>query len=126
MTPLSEGDKTRLDEMARAFVQDVTRLDAHGEGFKRKLDSVHALGMDEQRAAAQVSNRMLERPLRATKAGVFNEGSDILKGLTDLRHTVEELDPSVAARPPSDFSGCCPAARKCRPTWSATPAPRIT
>ena len=55
MTPLSGEDKTRLDEMARAFVQDVTRLDAHGEGFKRKLDSVHALGMDEQRSAAQVA-----------------------------------------------------------------------
>ena len=111
MTPLSEGDKTRLDEMARAFVQDVTRLDAHGEGFKRKLDSVHALGMDEQRAAAQVSNRMLERPLRATKAGVFNEGSDILKGLTDLRHTVEELDPSRGT-PAKRFFGMLPGSKK--------------
>ena len=111
MTPLSAEDKSRLEEMARAFVQDVSRLDAHGENFKRKLDSVHALGMDEQRAAAQVSNRMLERPLRATKAGVFNEGSDILRGLTDLRHTVEELDPSRGT-PAKRFFGMLPGSKK--------------
>ena len=111
MTPLSEGDKARLDEMARAFVQDVTRLDAHGEGFKRKLDSVQALGLEEQRSAAQVSNRMLERPLRATKAGVFDEGSSILKGLTDLRRTVEELDPSRGT-PTKRFFGMLPGGKK--------------
>ncbi|WP_293909588.1 toxic anion resistance protein [Deinococcus sp.] len=111
MTPLSDADKARLAEMARAFVQDVSKLDAHGEGFKRKLDSVHALGMEEQRSAAQVSNRMLERPLRATKAGVFDEGSSIIKGLTDLRHTVEELDPSRGT-PAKRFFGLLPGGKK--------------
>lgn len=94
MTPLSQEDQTRLDEMARAFVDDVLSLDAHSSAFKRKMDSAHGLGLEEQRQAAQVSSRMLERPLRESKAGVFDEGSNIMQGLTDLRRTVEGLDPS--------------------------------
>ncbi|MCP2015763.1 uncharacterized protein YaaN involved in tellurite resistance [Deinococcus sp. HSC-46F16] len=93
MVPLSAEDRTRLDAMARAFVEDVLHVGTHSPDFKRKLDAVHDLGVPEQRAAAQVSSRMLERPLRATKAGSLAEGSDILKGLTDLRRTVEDLDP---------------------------------
>ncbi|MPY65259.1 toxic anion resistance protein [Deinococcus sp. SDU3-2] len=94
MVPLSAEDRTRLDTMARAFVEDVLHAGTHSPDFKRKLDAVHDLGVPEQRAAAQVSSRMLERPLRATKAGSLAEGSDILKGLTDLRRTVEDLDPT--------------------------------
>ncbi|WP_272976453.1 toxic anion resistance protein [Deinococcus geothermalis] len=94
MVPLSTEDRARLDAMARAFVEDVLHAGTHTSEFKRKLDAVHDLGVPEQRAAAQVSSRMLERPLRATKAGALAEGSDILKGLTDLRRTVEDLDPS--------------------------------
>ncbi|MEF2279092.1 toxic anion resistance protein [Deinococcus sp. YIM 134068] len=111
MVPLSPEDRARLDTMARAFVEDVLRAGTHGETFKRKLDSVHDLGLSEQRSAAQVSNRMLERPLRATKAGALAEGSSILKGLTDLRRTVEDLDPS---RTPTvrGFFGKLPGGRK--------------
>ncbi|KEF33735.1 toxic anion resistance protein [Deinococcus sp. RL] len=94
MVPLSAEDRTRLDAMARAFVEDVLHAGTHSPDFKRKLDAVHGLGVPEQRAAAQVSSRMLERPLRTTQAGALAEGSDILKGLTDLRRTVEDLDPT--------------------------------
>ncbi|MEW6422048.1 MAG: toxic anion resistance protein [Deinococcota bacterium] len=96
MVPLSPEDRARLDTLARAFVEDVLNAGTHSPEFKRKLAAVHDLGVPEQRAAAQVSSRMLERPLRATKAGALAEGSDILKGLTDLRRTVEDLDPSRA------------------------------
>ncbi|WP_027460507.1 toxic anion resistance protein [Deinococcus murrayi] len=94
MVPLSAEDRTRLDAMARAFVEDVLHAGTHSPDFKRKLDAVHGLGVPEQRAAAQVSSRMLERPLRTTQAGALAEGSDILRGLTDLRRTVEDLDPT--------------------------------
>lgn len=109
MTPLSSEDKGRLDEMARAFVEDVLRLDAHGSAWQRKMESAHNLGLPEQRAAAQVSSRMLERPMRASKAGVFNEGSAIMQGLTDLRRTVEDLDPSQPSASKRLF-GLLPAA----------------
>ncbi|SMB91722.1 toxic anion resistance protein [Deinococcus hopiensis] len=111
MVPLTPEDRVRLDAMARAFVEDVLNNGTHTPTFKRKLDAVHELGTHEQRAAAQVSSRMLERPLKATKAGALAEGSNILRGLTDLRHTVEELDPS---RTPTvrGFLGKLPGGRK--------------
>lgn len=111
MVPLSDEDRTRLDELARAFAEDVLSAGTHSPEFRRKLDAVHELGLPEQRAAAQSSNRMLDRPLRATKAGSLSEGSDILQGLTELRRTVEELDPNNAPTPRRLF-GLLPGAKK--------------
>lgn len=111
MVPLSPEDQARLDQMARAFAEDVLNAATHTPEFKRKLDAVHDLGMPEQRAAAQSSNRMLERPLRATRAGALAEGSEILRGLTDLRRTVEDLDPSRTPTP-RRFFGKLPGGKK--------------
>lgn len=111
MVPLTPEDRARLDGMARAFAEDVLNAGLNTPQFKRKLDAVHDLGLPEQRAAAQSSNRMLERPLRATKIGALAEGSDILKGLTDLRRTVEELDPNRAPSP-RRFFGMLPGGKK--------------
>lgn len=111
MVPLSPEDRVRLDGMARAFAQDVLSAGTNSPEFRRKLDAVHDLGLPEQRAAAQSSNRMLDRPLRATKAGALAEGSDILRGLTDLRRTVEDLDPSRTPTPRRLF-GLLPGAKK--------------
>ncbi|GGR95130.1 toxic anion resistance protein [Deinococcus sedimenti] len=111
MVPLSPEDRARLETMAQAFAQDVLSAGAHSPEFKRKLDAVHELGLPEQRAAAQSSNRMLDRPLRATRAGALAEGSDILRGLTDLRRTVEDLDPSRAPTPRRLF-GKLPGGKK--------------
>ncbi len=111
MVPLSDEDKTRLDSMARAFAEDVLSAGTHTPEFKRKLDAVHELGLPEQRAAAQSSNRMLDRPLRATRAGALAEDSDILRGLSDLRRTVEDLDPSRTPTP-RRFFGKLPGGKK--------------
>lgn len=111
MVPLSAEDRARLDGMARAFAEEVLSAGTNSPHFKRKLDAVHDLGLPEQRAAAQSSNRMLDRPLRATRAGALAEGSDILRGLTDLRRTVEDLDPSRAPTPRRLF-GMLPGAKK--------------
>ncbi|GHF41406.1 toxic anion resistance protein [Deinococcus metalli] len=111
MMPLSDEDRARLDTMARAFAEDVLTAGTHTPEFKRKLDAVHDLGLPEQRAAAQSSNRMLDRPLRATRVGALAEGSDILKGLTELRRTVEGLDPSRAPTP-RRFLGMLPGGKK--------------
>ncbi|MFC4638583.1 toxic anion resistance protein [Deinococcus hohokamensis] len=111
MVPLSPEDRARLDQMARAFAQDVLSAGTHTPEFKRKLSAVHELGMPEQRAAAQSSNRMLDRPLRATRTGALAEGSEILRGLTDLRRTVEDLDPSRTPTPRRLF-GMLPGAKK--------------
>jgi hypothetical protein len=37
---------------------------------------------------------MLERPVKSLDNGLFDQGSEIGKGLIDLRRKIEELDPS--------------------------------
>jgi uncharacterized protein YaaN involved in tellurite resistance len=83
-----------LDAQVRAFVDAVASLSEQDPKFKECLDRVHSMGNKDVELSASVSNRMLERPVRATKSGLFDSGSDISQSLVDLRHTVEKLDPS--------------------------------
>jgi len=84
----------KLDSKVQEFVDIVVNADVHSESFTDRLTAVHNLGNKEIRAAASVSNRMLDRPVKAMDSGFFDSGSPISKSLVDLRKTVEDLDPS--------------------------------
>jgi len=83
-----------LDHQVRAFIDQVTQLDAQDPKFKEAVDRIHAMGNHDIEQSASVSNRMLERPVKSMKNGLFDSGSDISRSLVDLRNTVEQLDPS--------------------------------
>lgn len=84
------GLNTRVQE----FVSAVLNFHPHSDEFKNKVANVHNLGSAEIRAAANASNRMLQRPTQSLKNGLFDDGAPIARTLTDLRKTVEDLDPS--------------------------------
>ena len=86
-----------LDKQVRAFVDAVASLDEQDPKFKECLERVHSMGNKDVELSASVSNRMLERPVRGMKSGLFDSGSDISQSLVDLRNTVEKLDPSRQA-----------------------------
>jgi len=94
MVKLGDEATRTLDAKVRAFVESVMTLDAQSSDFKTKVDSVHSLGNADIRAAASVSNRMLERPAAALDNGLFGDKAPIARSLVDLRNTVEDLDPS--------------------------------
>src|ERR1700743_190254 len=91
---LRPEDTAELDSQVRAFVDAVSSLDEQDPKFKECLDRVHTRGNKDVELSSNVSNRMLERPVRGMKSGLFDSGSDISKSLIDLRNTVEKLDPS--------------------------------
>lgn len=91
---LSADAKADLDEQVTAFIATVTALDSHDPKFKDAVDRIHAMGNQDIAQSASVSNRMLDRPVKSMKNGLFDSGSDISRSLVDLRHTVEQLDPS--------------------------------
>lgn len=95
MVKLEPATVEKLNRKVAEFVDAVVSLEVHSEGFKEKVASVHALGNAEIRAAASVSNRLLERPAKAMETGLFDEGSQISKSLVELRRTIEDLDPST-------------------------------
>lgn len=94
MIKLDPDKLKELDGKVEAFVNAILSEQVHSETFKNKLSGVHTLGNQEIRAAAAISNRLLEKPLRAMNSGVFDEGSAISKSLLDLRNKIEELDPA--------------------------------
>jgi uncharacterized protein YaaN involved in tellurite resistance len=83
-----------LDEQVRAFIESITALDQQDPKFKDCVERIHSMGDKDIERSASVSNRMLERPVREMKSGLFDSGSDISRSLIDLRNTVEKLDPS--------------------------------
>lgn len=91
---LKPQDVAELDGQVREFIDSVAALDHNDPKFKECVDRVHRMGNKDIEQSAGVSNRMLERPVRTMKNGLFDSGSDISKSLIDLRTTVEKLDPS--------------------------------
>ena len=91
---LKPDDVTQLDAQVRAFVDDVAALDVADPKFRETVERLHAMGNKDIEASASVSNRMLDKPVASLSQGLFDSGSDIGRGLVDLRRTIEDLDPT--------------------------------
>jgi uncharacterized protein YaaN involved in tellurite resistance len=94
VVPVDPAVASQLEATADAFADSVVALDAHSPDFTGRVSSITRMGDREMRDAAAVSNRMLERPVKAMGTGLFDAGSPVSKSLIDLRNTVEELDPA--------------------------------
>lgn len=91
---LEPGQREALDQKVAEFVDIVLAEKVHSEAFKARVSGVHTLANEEIRAAASISNRLLQQPVRAMNTGLFDEGSSISRSLVDLRRKIEELDPT--------------------------------
>ena len=83
----------RIEAMVNGYVEAVVGLDPHDPQFARKVGDVSSLGDREIREYAGASNRLLDRPVRSLDSGFVSDKSSVAKGLVDLRHTVEDLNP---------------------------------
>src|SRR5260370_17758616 len=92
MITLDPQTTARLDAAVGAYLDALLAADPRSEAFKKKVDGIHALGNEEIKQSASVSNRMLDRPLGALARG--QDKSVVSSALLQLRRTVEDLDPS--------------------------------
>ncbi len=88
LVPVSDDNKSRLEQKVDAFVADLVSSDANSPEFGKKVDQITNMGRKEIMAAAAMSNRFLDRPVRA-----MDKDSGVGANLAELRRTVEELDP---------------------------------
>jgi len=88
LVPLGDETRTKLEQRADAFVADLVAQDAASPGFGQRVDQLTAMGSKEIAAAAGMSNRFLDRPVRA-----MDKDSGVGSDLAALRRTVEDLDP---------------------------------
>ncbi len=88
LVPVDSEKKSKLDVKVDNFVAELVAEDANSPEFGEKVDQITRMGQEQIRAAAAMSNRFLDRPVRAMDSDT-SVGSD----LAELRRTVEDLDP---------------------------------
>ncbi len=88
LVPVSDDKKSKLDAKVEAFIAELIAEDANSPEFGKKVDALTNMGRKEIMAAAGMSNRFLDRPVRA-----MDKDSGVGADLAELRRTVEELDP---------------------------------
>ena len=88
LVPVAPEDKSKLETKVDAFIADLVASDANSPEFGKKVDQITNMGRKEIMAAAGMSNRFLDRPIRA-----MDKDSGVGANLAELRRTVETLDP---------------------------------
>jgi uncharacterized protein YaaN involved in tellurite resistance len=92
--PISAERTAELDQVAAAYMARITSLDVATPEFAAATDELRAIGDAEMRESAQTSNRLLDTPVKAMKGD--DATAKVASTLTELRRTVEDLDPSQA------------------------------
>lgn len=88
MVKISEAERTDAEKLADSFVADLVSTETNSPDFGRKVDEITNMGRKSIAAAAQHSNRFLDRPIRA-----MDRDNDVGTNLAQLRRVVEDLDP---------------------------------
>lgn len=111
LVPLQDAQRTALDARVDDFVDKLAAMDANSPEFGKKVDELSALGRREIAEAAGQSNRFLDRPVRA-----MDKESGVGADLTELRRTVEDLDPAKRGNltAPRKLFGILPFGNKMR------------
>src|SRR6187200_2902908 len=60
---LDPEQQRRIDDMVQAYLDAVTRMDSHEPAFTARVNDINKLGDEDIRAAANVSNRLLDKPI---------------------------------------------------------------
>src|SRR6478752_996653 len=93
LVPLKTEETSELDKRVASFVDELAGLDSNSPEFGKKVDQLTAMGRKEISEAAGASNRFLDRPVKA-----IDKDTGIGADLTELRRTVEALDPKEATK----------------------------
>ena len=88
LVPVGDEIKSKLEEKVDSFIDDLVAQDENSPEFGKKVDQITNMGRKEIADAAGQSNRFLDRPVRS-----MDEESGIGADLSELRRTVEDLDP---------------------------------
>ncbi len=93
LVPLKQEEVSELDKRVAQFVDELAALDSNSPEFGKKVDQLTGMGRKEIAEAAGASNRFLDRPVKA-----IDKDTGIGADLTELRRTVEALDPKEATK----------------------------
>ncbi len=89
LVPVSDAQKTKLEERVEAYITELVAQDVNSPEFGKRVDQLTNMGRKEIMEAAGQSNRFLDRPIKQ-----MDENSGVGADLAQLRRLVEDLDPS--------------------------------
>ena len=88
LVPVDSDKRSKLDEKVDGFVSELIALNSNSPEFGKKVDQITNMGRKEITQSAAMSNRFLDRPVRA-----MDQETGVGTNLAELRRTVEQLDP---------------------------------
>ncbi len=91
---LDAATLAKLDRLVAQYVVDISKLDVKDPRFEERISDIRKLGDDEIKASAQVSSRLLERPVGSMQKGGLAASAAVGNSLMQLRRQVDTLDPS--------------------------------
>jgi uncharacterized protein YaaN involved in tellurite resistance len=91
---LDPATVTKLDGMVKGYLDAISTLDVKDPKFDARVADIRKLGDDDIKAAAQVSSRLLDRPVAAMQHGGISGSSAVSTSLIQLRRQIDDLDPS--------------------------------
>jgi uncharacterized protein YaaN involved in tellurite resistance len=94
MVPLDPAVLPALNEKVNEFVAGLAKLEPHTAEFTAKAEEIRQMGDDEMRASSEVSNRLLQSPMRKIENTGVSASHKVSKSLIELRRTIEDLDPA--------------------------------
>ena len=77
LVPVDAEKKSKLEEKVEGFVNELVALDANSPDFGKKVDQITNMGRKEIAAAAGMSNRFLDRPIRAMDKDIGRRGQPV-------------------------------------------------
>jgi hypothetical protein len=89
--PPEVGD--RVEALVDTFVNDVSTVTVRGAAYWRLVRGIESIGAREIAATANISDRLLRRPVRSM-TGLLEGRSALTKALATMRRAVAELDPA--------------------------------
>lgn len=97
--PVTAEQRPALDSKVSQFMTAVLAQQAHSPEFGEQADAVRSMGDVDIKRAAEMSNRLLDKPVKELKTGGISEASKVSISLLELRKVIEDLDPGEVSKP---------------------------
>jgi len=91
---LDPATEARLDQLVAGYLDVIASLDPHDPQFEARAAEIRTLGDKEASASAQISSRLLNRPVTTMERSSLSASSDVSRSLLELRRQVDDLDPA--------------------------------
>jgi uncharacterized protein YaaN involved in tellurite resistance len=90
---LDASTLAKLDRLVADYVVAISQLEIKDPKFQSRIADIRKLGEDDVKASAQVSSRLLDRPVGSMQKGGLAVSATVSTSLIQLRKQIDDLNP---------------------------------